>query len=58
MFSTTRIQDLECFLENGWDGKHQSTGNDLPVGMYVYEVYFQDFEGWKHEDVGFLYIIR
>jgi len=28
------------------------------MGMYVYEIYFQDFEGWKHQDFGNIYIIR
>ena len=37
---------------NGWDGKHYKTGKDLPFGTYIYEMYFQDFEGWKHQDVG------
>jgi len=59
VFSTTNITEIECFLnDNGWDGKHQTTGNDLPMGMYVYEIYFQDFEGWKHQDFGNIYIIR
>ena len=59
VFSTTNITEIECFLnDNGWDGKHQNTGNDLPMGMYVYEIYFQDFEGWKHQDFGNIYIIR
>jgi len=50
---------LECFLNsNGWDGKHYKTGNDLPMGTYIYEVYFQDFKGWKHQDRGHLFIIR
>ena len=35
-------------IENGWDGLHYKTGNKLPLGTYVYEIYFQDFEGWKH----------
>jgi len=26
--------------------------------MYVYEIYFQDFEGWKHQDLGSIFIIR
>ena len=61
VFVTENISELECFLnsnENGWDGKHYKTGNDLPMGTYVYEVYFQDFEGWKHQDMGNLFIIR
>jgi len=59
VYATEKIADLECFLNtNGWDGKHYKTGNDLPMGAYVYEVYFQDFEGWKHQDRGQLFIIR
>ena len=26
--------------------------------LYIYEIYFQDFEGWKHSDQGTLHIIR
>ena len=59
VFSTTSITDIECFLnDNGWDGKHMETGEDLPMGMYVYDIYFQDFDGWKHQDYGNIYIIR
>ena len=59
VYATENIADLECFLNaNGWDGKHYKTGNDLPMGTYIYEVYFQDFEGWKHQDKGRLFIIR
>jgi gliding motility-associated-like protein len=59
VYATENIDDLECFLNsNGWDGKHYKTGNDLPMGTYIYEVYFQDFEGWKHQDRGHLFIIR
>ena len=59
VYTTENIADLECFLNtNGWDGKHQSTGKDLPMGTYVYEVYFQDFEGWKHQEHGNIFIIR
>jgi hypothetical protein len=28
------------------------------MGTYIYEVYFQDFEGWKHQDRGPIFIIR
>ena len=61
VYSTNNINDLECIdgqLINGWDGTHFKTGNDLPMGVYIYEVYFQDFEGWKHQDRGNLFIIR
>ena len=63
VYSTNNINALKCIyngghLITGWDGKHQITGNDLPMGPYIYEVYFQDFEGWKHQDMGHLFIIR
>jgi len=59
VFSTNNIEELECLLNsNGWDGKHYKTGNNLPLGTYIYQVYFQDFEGWKHQENGQLYIVR
>ena len=59
VYATNQIEDLECLLNsNGWNGTHFKTGVDLPMGTYVYEVYFQDFEGWKHSDTGTLHIIR
>ena len=59
VYATDKIEKLECFLNsNGWDGKHFKTGNDLPMGTYIYEVYFQDFEGWKHQEREHLFIIR
>ena len=59
VFTTDKIEDLECFLNvNGWDGTHYKTGNDLPMGTYVYEVYYQDFEGWKHQEQGHIFIVR
>ena len=46
VFSTTDISEIECFLNdnNGWDGRHQETEQDLPLGTYIYEIYFQDFD--------------
>ena len=61
VYSTNNINNLKCLdgqLINGWDGKHQVTGNDLPIGSYIYEIYFQDFEGWKHQDRGHIFIVR
>ena len=63
VYSTNNIADLECiydggYLINGWDGKHQITGNNLSMGVYIYEVYFQDFDGWKHQDRGHIFIMR
>ena len=37
---------------------HFKTGDDLPMCTYIYEVSFQDFQGWKHQDMGHLFIVR
>ena len=61
VFTTTNLSELECLLDgsdNGWDGKDYKTGKKLPVGAYVYQIYYQDFEGWKHQEFGQLFIIR
>ena len=59
VYVTDNIEEIECFLNsNGWDGTHYETGNDLPMGQYVYEMYFQDYEGWKHQTQGYLLIVR
>jgi len=31
---------------------------ELSLGSYIYEMYFQDFEGWKHQESGQIIIIR
>ena len=41
-----------------WDGTHQYSGEELPIGTYIYEMYFQDFEGWKHQEKGYIYLVR
>mgnify|MGYP001161477982 CR=1 FL=1 len=56
VYSTNNITDLSH--ENGWDGRHQVTGNDLPMGVYIYQIYYQDFNGWKHQETSELLIIR
>ena len=58
VYSTNNITDLSC--ENGWDGTHYETGNDLPMGAYTYEVFFQDngFERWNHQERGHLLIVK
>ena len=56
VYSTNNIQDLDC--DNGWDGKHQTSGEELPLGTYIYEIYYQDFEGWKHQETSEIILIR
>ena len=63
VYFTDNINDLECPKDlligpGGWNGQHISTGNDLPTGSYIYEIYYQDFEGWKHHDRGHIFIVR
>jgi gliding motility-associated-like protein len=59
VYVTDKIQELECFLNsNGWDGKHYKTDKNLPAGTYVYTLYFQDFNGWKHQEQGQFFIVR
>ena len=56
VYSTKNIFDLS--IDNGWDGTHQSKGFKLPFGTYVYEVSYQDIEGWKYFKQGGINIIR
>jgi gliding motility-associated-like protein len=59
VYSTENILDLKCISDNnGWDGLHYISGNKLPLGTYVYEIYFQDFEGWKHRKSGTIQLVR
>ena len=46
------------YLTINWNGKHQKDGTPLPTGTYVYEMYLQDFEGWKHKEYGQIFIVR
>jgi gliding motility-associated-like protein len=59
VFSSNNIEEMLCELgTKSWDGTHIDSGEELPMGMYVYEIYFQDFQGWKHQDSGYIYLIR
>jgi len=59
IFSSTNIDDMLCKLgSKAWDGTHQDSGEELPIGTYIYEMYFQDFEGWKHQEKGYIYLVR
>lgn len=58
MFQSTNPQNLKCSLNRGWDGVYFRTQKDLPADTYVYELYFQDFEGWKHKEYGSIKLVR
>jgi gliding motility-associated-like protein len=56
VFSSNNIDELN--KENGWDGKHLFKGFDLPSGTYIYELSYQDVEGWKHYKTDKINLIR
>jgi gliding motility-associated-like protein len=58
MYQSTKANELRCSINGGWDGTHYESGIDLPPDTYVYEMYFQDFEGWKHKEYGYIILIR
>ena len=58
IYQTTNPPELNCKLVAGWDGRHYKTKNELPSDTYVYEIYYQDFEGWKHNEYGSIILIR
>ncbi len=58
MFQTATPASLSCKGNGGWNGKHYKTGKDLPADTYIYEVYYQDFEGWKYQDYGTIILVR
>lgn len=58
IYQTTNPLELNCKMEAGWDGRHYKTKNDLPSDTYMYEIYYQDFEGWKYDEYGSIILIR
>ena len=56
VYSSNNIDELN--KENGWDGKHLFKGFDLPSGTYIYELSYQDNEGWKHYKTDKINLIR
>ncbi|MAW21471.1 MAG: hypothetical protein CMD16_03640, partial [Flavobacteriales bacterium] len=59
MYESRSPSELKCSgLDLGWDGKQYKTKYDLPSDTYLYEVSFQDFEGWKHKEYGTIILVR
>lgn len=44
--------------EDGWNGTKQNTGEDLPVGVYVYQIKYIDPRGAPHALKGFATLVR
>ena len=57
MYQSTNANELKCSVNGGWNGVHYKMG-DLPMDMYIYEVFFQDIEGWKYRKYGNVFLIR
>ena len=57
LFETHDSKSLKCSLNGGWDGK-DSDGDDIIPGTYVYELYFQEWDGWKNTKHGTINLIR
>jgi gliding motility-associated-like protein len=58
MYQSSDPSEMKCSNYGGWDGKHSKTNKDLPLDTYIYELYFQDFEGWKHQEYGEIILVR
>ena len=54
IFQSTNPLELKC--GDGWNGKFEN--NLIPSELYVYEMYYQDFDGWKHRKYGDIFLIR
>lgn len=58
IFQSSNPLEMKCSNKSGWDGKHFKTQKELPADTYVFELYFKDFEGWKHQEFGKIYLVR
>ena len=58
MFQSTNPSELRCSTGGGWNGKYLDENIDLPLDTYAYDIYFQDFEGWKHQEYGTINLVR
>ena len=57
IYKTTNPNSLLCSNNSGWSGKNLE-GNDVPSGNYVYELYYQEWDGWKNTKRGTISLIR
>lgn len=64
VFESNNPNALRCSINGGWDGSHYLTGKSLPMtdpvanNVYVFTLYYQDFEGWKHYENGEIMLVR
>ena len=57
VFETNNPKTLLCSKNTGWDGKDKN-GKDLMPASYVYEMYYQEWDGWKITKHGTINLVR
>jgi len=59
VFQSTDALGLSCSsIDGGWDGTYLRTQEKLSSGVYSYNLFFQEIEGWKHNKYGTINLIR
>ena len=59
VFQSTDAIELSCSsIDGGWDGTFFRTQEKLSSGIYSYNLFFQEIEGWKHNKYGTINLIR
>jgi len=59
VFQSNDAVELKCSsIDGGWDGTYFKTQEKLPTGIYTYNLFFQEIEGWKHNKYGTITLIR
>ena len=59
VFQSTDALELSCSsIDGGWDGTYFRTQEKLSSGIYSYNLFFQEIEGWKHNKYGTINLIR
>ena len=59
VFQSTDALGLSCSsIDGGWDGTYFKTQEKLSSGIYSYNLFFQEIEGWKHNKYGTITLLR
>ena len=59
VFQSTDALALSCStIDGGWDGTYFRTQEKLSSGIYSYNLFFQENEGWKHNKYGTITLVR
>jgi len=59
VFQSADALGLSCSsIDGGWDGTYFETQEKLSSGIYSYNLFFQEIEGWKHNKYGTITLVR